>query len=137
MALSFARSAEEQALRELTITVDRDDRTAVIGAVGRIDLATETPWHDEVMTASTADDGTTRVVIDLTAVTFLSWASTAVLVRANRACRRRGRTLRVLACGPVLTGLQLTHLPEDITITPSARTAPTPAARATSSWLIA
>ncbi|GLZ37226.1 STAS domain-containing protein [Actinokineospora sp. NBRC 105648] len=137
MALRFARSAEEQALRELDITVERTGRTTAVRAVGRIDLATETPWHDQVMGAATATDDTTSVTVDLTAVTFLSWASTAVLIRAHRACLRRGRALRVLACGPVLTGLQLTRMNEEITIVPATRPVHVERPRAATSWLIA
>ncbi|MDQ3404149.1 MAG: STAS domain-containing protein [Actinomycetota bacterium] len=137
MALKFARSAAEQAKRELGITVERTGRTIVIAATGRIDLATEMPWHDAVMAACTAEADTRRIVVDLTQVSFLSWASTAVLLRAHRACQRRQRTLRVLACGPVLTGLQLTQLDEEITVTPTLRTVEPPTPIGTSGWLIA
>ncbi|RLK58617.1 STAS domain-containing protein [Actinokineospora cianjurensis] len=132
MALTFAKPD-----RRLDITVDRTGRHVTVAAAGRIDLATETPWHDQVMHACTATDDTTRVTVDLTEVTFLSWASTAVLLRAHRACQRRGRALRVLACGPVLTGLHLTRLHEDITVTPTLRPVQSTRPRACSGWLIA
>ncbi|MBM7774572.1 anti-anti-sigma factor [Actinokineospora baliensis] len=132
MALTVA-----QPDRRLTLTVERTGRHVTIAATGRIDLATETPWHEQVMRACTAADDTTRVTVDLTGVTFLSWASTAVLVRAHRACQRRGRTLRVLASGPVLTGLHLTRLHEDITITPGPRPVGVSRPRAATGWLIA
>ncbi|GAA3000123.1 STAS domain-containing protein [Actinokineospora diospyrosa] len=132
MALTFA-----QPDRRLTLTVARTGRHVTIAAVGRIDLATESPWHEEVMRACTAADETTRVCVDLTEVTFLSWASTAVLVRAHRACARRGRTLRVVASGPVLTGLHVTRLHEDITIIPGLRPVEVTRPRAATGWLIA
>ena len=137
MALKFARTPAERARRELRLTVERTGRTVAIAATGRIDLATEGPWHDQIMAACTSDDDTKRVVIDLTSATFLSWASTAVLSRAYRACARRNRTLRVLACGPVLACLHMTQLDEDITITPTLARAVEPAQFGTSSWLIA
>ena len=137
MALKFARTAAEQARRELRIAVERTGRTVAIIATGRIDLATEGPWHDRVLAACTADDDTRRVIIDLTSVTYLSWASSAVLARAHRACVRRDRTLRVLACGPVLTSLHMTELGEDVTITPSLPRGTEPPLLGASSWLIA
>ncbi|GAA3033149.1 STAS domain-containing protein [Actinokineospora globicatena] len=132
MALTFAKPD-----RRLDITVDRTGRHVTVAASGRIDLATETPWHEAVMRSCTATDDTTRVTVDLTAVTFLSWASTAVLLRAHRACQRRGRALRVVATGAVLTGLHLTRLHEDITVTPAHRPTQTTRPRACSGWLIA
>ncbi|WP_051385342.1 STAS domain-containing protein [Actinokineospora inagensis] len=133
MALTFARPTD----RGLHITVHRTRHTTTVAATGRIDLATETPWHDHLMRACTAPDDTTRVSVDLTDVTFLSWASTAVLLRAHRACQRRGRTLRVLARGPVLTALHLAGLDQDITISPAMRPARTTRPHGSTGWLIA
>ncbi|SDI16206.1 anti-anti-sigma factor [Actinokineospora alba] len=137
MALKFARTPAEQARRAVKITVERTGRTVSIAASGRIDLATEGPWYDQIMAACTDDSDTKRVVIDLTSVTFLSWASTATLVRAHRACARHGRSLRVLACGPVLACLHMTHLDEDVTITAVTPQVREPLPYGTSSWLIA
>jgi anti-anti-sigma factor len=138
VALKFARTPAEQARRELRISVERTGRTVAVVAAGRIDLATEGPWYDQVMAVCTEDADTKRVVIDLTSVTFLSWASTAVLARAQRACARRGRTLRVLACsGPVLACLHMTEFDDDMMITPTVPRAAEPLLYGTSSWLIA
>ncbi|EWC61975.1 hypothetical protein UO65_2686 [Actinokineospora spheciospongiae] len=138
MALKFPRSPHEQAQRTLTITTHRTGHTTTIAAQGRIDLATEHPWHDALMTTATTDPTTDHLIVDLTAVTFLSWASTAVLLRAHRACTRRGRTLTIHARGPVLTGLQLTSLHDELHIVPATTPAPSPRRQAAASgWLIA
>ncbi|PPK65295.1 STAS domain-containing protein [Actinokineospora auranticolor] len=137
MAPSFARPTTPHPRRELNLSVHRGTHAVTITASGHIDLATEAPWHDHLMRACTAADDTTRVTADLTAVTFLSWASAAVLLRAHRACHRRGRAFRVLATGPVLTGLQLTRLHEEITIIPTTRPVTRAPAPAASGWLIA
>ncbi|WP_018680337.1 STAS domain-containing protein [Actinokineospora enzanensis] len=137
MALRFARSAAQQRRRDLWIGVERTARATTVTAAGRIDLATEAPWHDEVMQACTATDATAHVTIDLTRVTHLSWASTEVLRRAHRACIRRGRALTITAAGAVLTSLQLTRLHEEIVITAAPRPEHARRPVAASGWLTA
>uniref|UniRef100_UPI003C761913 STAS domain-containing protein n=1 Tax=Actinokineospora sp. G85 TaxID=3406626 RepID=UPI003C761913 len=134
MALHFPRIPLDTE-RTLTTTTHRHTGTTTITANGRIDLATETPWHDAVMTAATTDTG--PLVIDLTAVTHLSWASTAVLARAHRACTRRNRTLTVQARGAVLTTLQTGSLTQHLTIVPTASPTTIPHQRSATGWLIA
>ncbi|OLR93803.1 STAS domain-containing protein [Actinokineospora bangkokensis] len=138
MTLKFARTPRERAERSLTVTTTHTAGTTTITAHGRIDLATEAPWREALITTATTPDPTTHhLVVDLTAVTHLSWASTAVLLRAHRACTRRGRTLTTLARGPILSSLHLTPLAQELRIAPSTTTAPTPHTHSTNAWLIA
>ncbi|GAA4418429.1 STAS domain-containing protein [Actinokineospora soli] len=123
--------------RHLTITTERHGTVHTITAAGHIDLATDAPWHDELITAATSPDHTTHLVVDLTNVTHLSWASTAALVRAHHACTTRGRTLHVRAGGAILTGLRLTRLGDTLTITPATQVARPATTHNHSEWLIA
>ncbi|MGX7828232.1 STAS domain-containing protein [Actinokineospora sp. 24-640] len=123
--------------RHLSVTTRRSGTVRTIHAEGHIDLATEAPWHDHLITAATSADPTTHLVVDLTQVTHLSWASTAALVRAHHACTARGRHLTVLAGGPILTGLRLSRLDQVFTITPAAQRTRPVHNHNCSEWLIA
>ncbi|GGS27983.1 STAS domain-containing protein [Actinokineospora fastidiosa] len=123
--------------RHLAVTSHRSGPVHTIAAQGHIDLATDAPWHDHLIDAATSADGTTHLVVDLTDVTYLSWASTAALIRAHHACAARGRHLVVRAGGAILTGLRLTRLDHTLTITPATTTARTATAHNHSEWLIA
>ncbi|MFC5288384.1 STAS domain-containing protein [Actinokineospora guangxiensis] len=123
--------------RHLSVSGERHGTVLTITAAGHIDLATEAPWHERLMEAATSPEHTTHLVVDLTAVTHLSWASTAALVRAHHACVGRGRALHVRAGGAILTGLRLTRLDDTLTITPAAQVTRSVARYNCSEWLIA
>jgi anti-sigma B factor antagonist len=109
-----------------------DGDTHVIGVTGEVDLFTAPEFKERVMAPIAADVG--RVVVDLTAATFIDSSSLGVLIGAHRRLRGRGGRL-VVACGnkAILKTFRVTGLDGVFTIAPSvdeALAAPDPDAEA-------
>ena len=109
-----------------------DSDTHVVGVSGEVDLFTAPAFKERVMAPIAADVG--RVVVDLTAATFIDSSSLGVLIGAHRRLRGRGGRL-VVACGnqAILKTFRVTGLDGVFTIAPSvdeALAAPDPDAEA-------
>jgi anti-sigma B factor antagonist len=72
-----------------------DDETHVVAVTGEIDLFTAPEFKQRV--AAPIDAGRTRVVVDLTATTFIDSSSLGVLIGAHRRLRRHDGAL-VIVC---------------------------------------
>ena len=78
----------------LHITTHRLPAAVVIAALGDVDLATAE--HLTTAVQAEFDDRPGIVVIDLSAVTFLSSVGIAVLIKAQRAAEQSRKTLRIV-----------------------------------------
>jgi anti-sigma B factor antagonist len=78
----------------LHITTHRLPTAVVIGAVGEVDLATAEHLTTAVQAEFDGPEGI--VVIDVSAVTFLSSVGIAVLINAQRTAERSRRSLRIV-----------------------------------------
>ncbi|MGW5053506.1 STAS domain-containing protein [Actinokineospora sp. NPDC004072] len=108
----------------LVVTTRRTRSAVVVVARGRIDLAGERPWREQVEEACGENSTKTLVVVDLTDVGYLSVGTAPLLIRAHYHCLHRGRRLRVaVRPGPVLRTLHLTGVPEIVSICPDLDTA--------------
>lgn len=97
-------------------------RTAVVTAVGEIDLTNADGLRDALLSALEA--GAAGLVADLATVTFLDSAGLTALVRAFRRARASEVGFRLAAATPpVLRVLNLAGLDRLIEIYPSAATA--------------
>lgn len=83
----------------LDVRTDRFGETAVVRAVGEVDMTTAPKLLDAVLAACASADQSTPVVVDLTAVSFFGSSGINVLVQAERQCQARQTPLRVVATG--------------------------------------
>jgi anti-sigma B factor antagonist len=109
-----------------------DGDTHVVAVAGEVDLFTAPEFKERVMAPIAADVG--RVVVDLTAATFIDSSSLGVLIGAHRRLRARGGRLMV-ACDnqAILKTFRVTGLDGVFTIASSvdeALAAPNPDAEA-------
>jgi anti-sigma B factor antagonist len=72
-----------------------DDDTHVVAVTGEIDLFTAPDFKQHV--SAPIDDGVSRVVVDLSATTFIDSSSLGVLIGAHRQLKLRGGSLRVVS----------------------------------------
>ncbi len=88
---------------------DVDDRTTVIAVDGEIHVSTA-PEFSGVLSASLAS-GRTRLVLDLTGVTFIDSTGLSVLLNALRRITRAGGAMAVVCSNPtVLRLFEITKL---------------------------
>jgi anti-sigma B factor antagonist len=83
MAMDF--SIEDRAI---------DDKTHVVAVAGEIDIFTAPTFKQRV--SAPIDAGRTRLIVDLTAATFIDSSSLGVLIGAHRRLKRRGGTMAVV-----------------------------------------
>ncbi len=72
-----------------------DDETHIVAVTGEIDLFTAPEFKQRV--AAPIDAGRSRVIVDLTATTFIDSSSLGVLIGAHRRLRRHDGSL-VIVC---------------------------------------
>jgi anti-sigma B factor antagonist len=92
----------------VTVTARQIDNIVVLKVVGELDLAAAP--HLEAAVAYALDDpDAVAVVVDLTAVTFLSSSGITILITAHQDAVQRRRPLRVVIgrCRIVVRALQL------------------------------
>jgi anti-anti-sigma factor len=100
-----------------TVTLDQQDRTAVLRVTGALDLALAPKLQQLFDRALRLDPE--LVVMDLTGVGFLASAGMAVLVKANRQCPEATR-LHVVATGRItLRPLEMTRLTDELAVFPT------------------
>ena len=100
-----------------SVVLEDRDGTAVLRVDGALDLALAPKLRQ--LTERAARLRPSRVVIDLTGVTFLASAGMAELVRAHRG-PAASAPLRVVASGRItLRPLELTRLTDELAIYPS------------------
>src|ERR1700733_11544045 len=94
-------------------------RTAVVTAVGEIDLTNAEGLRDALLAALNA--GALGLVVDLTATTFLDSAGVTALVRASRRAAATEATLRLAVTSPsVLRVLDLVGIGQLVEVHPGA-----------------
>jgi anti-sigma B factor antagonist len=71
-----------------------DDSTHVVAVAGEIDIFTAPAFKQRV--SAPIDAGSTRLIVDLTAATFIDSSSLGVLIGAHRRLKRRGGTMAVV-----------------------------------------
>jgi anti-anti-sigma factor len=100
-----------------TVTLDQQDRTAVLLVTGALDLALA-PKLQQLFDRALRQSPE-LVVMDLTGVDFLASAGMAVLVKANRQCPEPTR-LHVVAAGRItLRPLEMTRLTDELAVFPT------------------
>jgi anti-sigma B factor antagonist len=100
----------------------------VLRTTGEIDMSTAPVLADEYTQAIDTATAPAPVVVDLTAVTFLSSAGLAVLLDARARCVAAGVPLLVVATGrPVLRSLEVAGLTELLPVYATVEEAVTPA----------
>jgi anti-sigma B factor antagonist len=70
------------------------DDTHVVAVAGEIDLFTAPAFKQRI--SAPIDAGRTRLIVDLTAATFIDSSSLGVLIGAHRRLKRRGGTMAVV-----------------------------------------
>jgi anti-sigma B factor antagonist len=80
-----------------SLTIEQDDSVLIVAAGSELDIATAPALRDELSAAVAR--GVTRLVIDLTDVTFIDSVALAVLVNTSRKLSRRGRLAVVVQPG--------------------------------------
>jgi anti-sigma B factor antagonist len=99
----------------LSLSASSRDGFGVLSVQGSIDVHTVPDLQREL--AAIVEDGTTRVVVDLTAVDFLDSSALGALVGANKDILARNGTLRVVCAEPRLVRIfTITRLDEVLTI---------------------
>lgn len=93
----------------VTVTARQIDNAVVLKVIGELDLAAA-PHLGTAVSHALDDPDAAAVVVDLTAVTFLSSSGITTLITAHQHAVQRGRPLRVVIgrCRNVLRALQLT-----------------------------
>jgi anti-sigma B factor antagonist len=71
-----------------------DGRTHVVAVAGEIDIFTAPEFKQRV--SAPIDAGRTRLIVDLSAATFIDSSSLGVLIGAHRRLKRRGGTMVVV-----------------------------------------
>src|ERR687883_1232854 len=95
-----------------------DDGTHVVSVTGEIDLFTAPEFKQRV--SAPIDAGRTRLIVDLTATTFIDSSSLGVLIGAHRRLRRVNGTLVIVVNGdPIIKTFRITGLDGVFTIVPS------------------
>ena len=95
-----------------------DDETHVVSVTGEIDLFTAPEFKQRV--SAPIDAGRRRLIVDLTATTFIDSSSLGVLIGAHRRLRRLNGTLTIVCSGePILKTFRITGLDGVFTIVPT------------------
>jgi anti-sigma B factor antagonist len=95
-----------------------DGDTHVVAVTGEIDLFTAPEFKQRV--SAPIDAGRTRLVVDLTATTFIDSSSLGVLIGAHRRLRRLNGTLAIVcASDPIIKTFRITGLDGVFTIVSS------------------
>jgi anti-sigma B factor antagonist len=95
-----------------------DDDTHVVAVMGEIDLFTAPEFKQRV--SAPIDAGRTRLVVDLTATTFIDSSSLGVLIGAHRRLRRLNGTLSIVCnSDPIVKTFRITGLDGVFTIVPT------------------
>lgn len=95
-----------------------DDDTHVVAVTGEIDLFTAPEFKQRV--SAPIDGGRTRLIVDLTATTFIDSSSLGVLIGAHRRLRRLDGTLVIVCSGEaILKTFRITGLDGVFTIVPT------------------
>jgi anti-sigma B factor antagonist len=94
------------------------DDTHVVAVTGEIDLFTAPEFKQRV--SAPIDAGRTRLIVDLTATTFIDSSSLGVLIGAHRRLRRLNGTLVIVCSGEaILKTFRITGLDGVFTIVPT------------------
>jgi anti-sigma B factor antagonist len=101
----------------LTLTQRVELGAVVVSALGEIDIMTA-PRFRAALDGALRSAAARRVVVDLTAVTFLGSAGLAVLAWTAEQARRRREPLRVVVDHnrPVIRPIQITDLDDALTL---------------------
>jgi anti-sigma B factor antagonist len=92
-----------------------DDDTHVVSVTGEIDLFTAPEFKQRV--SGPIDAGRRRLIVDLTATTFIDSSSLGVLIGAHRRLRRLNGSLKIVVGGePILKTFRITGLDGVFTI---------------------
>jgi anti-sigma B factor antagonist len=95
-----------------------DDDTHVVAVTGEIDLFTAPEFKQRV--SAPIDAGRTRLIVDLTATTFIDSSSLGVLIGAHRRLRRLDGSLVIVCSGEaILKTFRITGLDGVFTIVPT------------------
>jgi anti-sigma B factor antagonist len=94
---------------ELDVTVRKVDGTAVVAVAGEIDVYTSPLLQERLVEA--LKDGSSSIVLDLSAVTFLDSTGLGVLITGLKRCRSADGDLVLVTAQPnVLKVLEITGL---------------------------
>lgn len=95
----------------LEVATDLFGKTAVVHAVGEVDMGTAPELRAHVLAACDAAKEPAPVVVDLTGVDFFGSSGIGVLIEAHRRCQAQRTPLRVVVTSrPVLRTLEISEL---------------------------
>ncbi len=100
----------------LEIGTDLSDTTAVVHAVGEVDMSSAPKLRNAVLTACAAVRGPASLVVDLTGVNFFGSSGISVLMEAQQQCQARRTPLRVVPGQAALRTLRIAGLAEVLDI---------------------
>lgn len=104
--------------QHLTISVDRSEGEVVLALAGELDPHTA-PQLDSELEALTGGDGPSRVVLDLTGMTFLDSAGLRVIISGQKALAESGADLVLRHPNDTARRLlEITGLVEHVTVEP-------------------
>ena len=112
------RIEETDLIAPLVVTTGDNGEAIVLRLAGELDMSTAPELLDQVVALVAA--GTSRVVVDLAALTFCDSAGLTSFVRADRRCAAAGGWLRLTgAHGHVARVIEISGLGEVLTYRPS------------------
>jgi len=107
----------------LKIGTDLSDTTAVVHAVGEVDMSSAPTLRTAVLTACAAVRVPASLVVDLTGVDFFGSSGISVLMEAQQRCQARRTPLLVVPSQAALRTLRIAGLTEVFDIRDSLATA--------------
>jgi anti-sigma B factor antagonist len=106
----------------LTVNTEQQGEAAVVAVAGELDMATAPRLQQEV--TQLVESGRTRLVFDLSEVTFCDSTGLSVFVRARNRCEAAGGEVRLAAPQrPVLRILEVSGLVEVLRTYPTVEQA--------------
>src|SRR4051794_39023802 len=100
-----------------------DDETHVVAVTGEIDLFTAPEFKQRM--SELIDAGRSRLIVDLSATTFIDSSSLGVLIGAHRRLKLRGGALLVVCDSEaIVKTFKITGLDGVVTIAPTVDAAP-------------
>ena len=91
-----------------------EGRTTLLEVAGQIDLFAAPTFKERILTA--IDHGSTRIVIDLSGVSYMDSTGLSVLIGARKRLGPAGGELVIVATGDVLSLFEVTGLDEAFSV---------------------
>jgi anti-sigma B factor antagonist len=101
-----------------SITVDAEESAPRVVVIGELDLLTSPQLKDRL--AALIDERPSRIVLDLTGVTFFDSSALNVVIHSQRLAEEHESELAVVPSAAVSRVIELTGVAEHLTLLPDA-----------------